>query len=172
MINGLMYCPSQKHGKYPRLNNVKSSEECQKWQKLIHKVNTEGLYWLSSWGFFCFVFFCNGELKIFFFQIIQKEEYCMIHNFEMNLNCLKTGIVNSLSYNLSDMKRNTEKNLHTEELKNDHFRKFHFICILSCTKMNHMIMKFLRIIKQKSSSNTVQLVNIFPSSKKFNVPRL
>ena len=112
-----MYCPSQKHGKYPRLNNVKSSEECQKWQKLIHKVNTEGLFWLSSGGVFCFVFFCNGELKIFFFQIIQKEEYCTIHNFEMNLNCLKTGIVNSLSYNLSDMKRNTEKNLHTEELK-------------------------------------------------------
>ena len=124
-------------------------------------------------GFFLFCFFfCNGELKIFFFQIIQKEEYCTIHNFEMNLNCLKTGIVNSLSYNLSDMKRNTEKKLHTEELKNDHFRKFHFICILSCTKMNHMIMKFLRIIKLKSSSKTVQLVTIFPSSKKFNVPRL
>lgn len=75
----------------------------------VTKTDTQSKYrgfiLIVKWG----GFFCNGELKIFFFQIIQKEEYCTIHNFEMNLNCLKTGIVNSLSYNLSDMKRNTEK---------------------------------------------------------------
>lgn len=164
--------PISKTWKIPQVKQCEIQRRMSKVTKTDTQSNYRGFILIVKWGVFLFCFFCNGELKIFFFQIIQKEEYCTIHNFEMNLNCLKTGIVNSLSYNLSDMKRNTEKNLHTEELKNDHFRKFHFICILSCTKMNHMIMKFLRIIKQKSSSNTVQLVNIFPSSKKFNVPRL
>ena len=102
--------PISKTWKIPQVKQCEIQRRMSKVTKTDTQSKYRGFILIVKWGFFCFVFFCNGELKIFFFQIIQKEEYCTIHNFEMNLNCLKTGIVNSLSYNLSDMKRNTEKN--------------------------------------------------------------